>query len=201
MKFSRSAIIAITTAFAFIFLATFNNVAQDSGNTFKYIGSKKCKMCHSAAKKGGQFKHWEDSDHAKAYATLATAEAKKIAKEMGIDDPQKDGKCLKCHVTAYGVDAKFLGDKFTFEEGVGCETCHGPAEKYEDKDVMTDLSLGKIDPKSVGLIFPKESLCITCHNQESPTYKEFVFEEKYKLIAHPMPEAFMKEKGYPAKTH
>lgn len=199
MKVSKIAKTTILIAIAFVFLATFNNVAQDSGNTNKYTGSKKCKLCHSAAKKGGQFKSWENSQHSKAFATLATPEAKKIAEGLGIADPQKDAKCLKCHVTAFGVDSKLLGEKYTMEEGVGCESCHGAGEKYEDKDVMTDLSLGKITPESVGLKMPTEQLCVTCHNSESPTYKPFVFEEKYKLIAHPMPEEFMKEKGYPSK--
>jgi hypothetical protein len=63
-------------------------IAQEKGK-FKYIGAAKCKMCHNSSKKGAQFKAWSSSKHANAYATLATPEAKSIAKEKGIDDPQK----------------------------------------------------------------------------------------------------------------
>src|SRR3989339_1966324 len=152
-----AAILLITATVIFF---TTGNIAQDSPK-FQYIGSKKCKMCHSADKKGGQFKSWEASKHAQAHAVLASPEAKKIAAEKGIADPQKDGKCLKCHVTAYGVDAKFLGEKYSMEEGIGCESCHGAGEKYMDKKTMEELSLGKADAASVGLVIPGEKLCIT----------------------------------------
>ena len=182
-----------------IIMATWTIDGQESSQKFGYVGTKKCKMCHSSAKKGGQYKSWESSKHAKAYELLASAEAKKIGADMGIADPQKDAKCLKCHVTAYGVDAKLIGEKFAVEDGVGCETCHGPGEKYIDKDVMADLVNGKVDVAKVGLTHPNEAICKTCHNEGSPTFKGFVFEEKYKLIAHPMPDDFRAEKGYPPK--
>ncbi len=33
-----------------------------------------------------------------------------------------------------------------------------------------------------------EKLCLTCHNEESPTFKEFKFKERWEKIAHPIPE-------------
>jgi hypothetical protein len=38
-----------------------------------------------------------------------------------------------------------------------------------------------------GLILPTEEVCKTCHNEESPTYRPFNYEEKVKVIAHPDP--------------
>ncbi len=32
-----------------------------------------------------------------------------------------------------------------------------------------------------------EKQCITCHNEESPTYKEFDFKKMWAKIAHPVP--------------
>ncbi len=162
----------------------------------EYVGLKKCKMCHNNDKSGAQFKQWSQTKHAKSFETLGTSEAKEIAKKMGIEDPQKDGKCLKCHVTAYGVDTKFLGKDFKYEDGVTCESCHGAGGDYWKKSTMEQLSKGEIEPTSVGLVIPDENLCKTCHNQESPTYKEFKFDEMYQKISHPIPDDYKKSKGY-----
>jgi len=184
-------LLAIITVLSF----TANNYAQDSGK-FKYMGSKKCKACHSMAKSGAQFKQWESSKHAKAYETLASAEAKKIAAEKGIADPQKDGACLKCHVTAYGVDAAMLDKGYAVEEGVSCESCHGAGEGYWKKKDMEDIAKGTVDGATLGLIKPSEANCIKCHNSESPTFKDFNFIEMYKQINHSIPDDYKKEKGY-----
>ncbi len=186
--------VLILTIITIVFF-TFSNNAKDKPH-YKYIGNKKCKMCHSKAKSGAQFKSWQKAKHSKAFEVLASPEAKKIAAKKGIADPQKDGKCLKCHVTAYGVDAKFLGKNYKMEDGVGCESCHGPGEKYWKKKTMTDITMGKVDASSVGLIEPNETVCKKCHNEESPTYKEFKFEKMFKKIAHPIPEDYKKKKGY-----
>ena len=52
---------------------------------------------------------------------------------------------------------------------------------------MKDIHSGKIKGETVGLIEPNEAVCKTCHNPESPTYKEFNFAEKWKMIDHSMP--------------
>jgi hypothetical protein len=152
-----------------------------------YIGTEKCKLCHKTEAQGKQYVLWSESKHAKAYATLAGEEAKAVAKKLGIDDPQKSDKCLKCHVTAFGVAAEFLGPKYTLEEGVGCEACHGPGGDYNKKATMEGITRGEIAAASVGLVIPDEKLCVGCHNQESPTFKAFKYDEMAKKIAHPLP--------------
>ena len=147
----------------------------------KYIGTKTCGMCHNSELKGRMYDAWDTTKHATAYATLASAEAKTIAEEMGIEDAQQDSTCLRCHVTGYGLPAT---DKYSVEEGVTCEACHGPGEHYDDIRVMTKPDLYEQN----GMIVPDEELCITCHNQESPTYKEFKFKDAFKLIEHRTPE-------------
>ena len=155
-----------------------------------YIGAAGCKTCHKSEKKGNQFGQWEASRHAKAYATLATPAAKEIAKKKGIADPQKDGKCLKCHVTAHGVDPSLIaapkkGKKgFQIEDGVQCESCHGPGSLYKKRSVMKDRKAAV----AVGLIIPDEKTCKQCHNEESPTFKSFKYEEMVAKIAHPYPK-------------
>lgn len=155
-----------------------------------YIGVEACGKCHKRETTGNQLGQWHQSKHANAFATLGTPEAKKIAAAKGIADPQKDGKCLKCHVTAYGVDAALIvkgatpeEKGFVAEEGVQCESCHGPGSLYKSRKTMKD----KTAAVAAGLIIPDEKLCKTCHNPESPSYKEFNFAEAKKKIEHPNP--------------
>lgn len=198
MKLYKYSIIGtILTIAIVLFASTANNAQGDEQRSF--TGTKKCKMCHMSEKSGAQFKSWSEGPHAKAYETLGSEEAKKIAAGMGIADPQKDEKCLKCHVTAYGVNEKFLDKGYKMEDGVSCESCHGAGGDYNSKKVMTDITMGKIDGATVGLVYPSEELCKTCHNEESPTYKEFVYAEKYKIIDHSYPDEYRKDKGYPDK--
>jgi hypothetical protein len=154
----------------------------------EFIGVDKCKMCHKKPDQGEQYTKWLEGPHAKAYATLASDKSKEIAKKMKIENPQEAAECLKCHVTAHGVDAKLLGAKFNKEDGVGCESCHGAGGDYYTMKTMKGISAGEIEPASVGLIMPDEKICVTCHNEKSPTYKEFVFKDRVKLIAHPVPK-------------
>ena len=71
------------------------------------------------------------------------------------------------------------------DEGVSCESCHGPGSGYKSNAVMKDRE------KSIakGLIIQDEKLCKTCHNEESPHYKGFNYEEYLKKIIHPVPAA------------
>lgn len=148
-----------------------------------YIGVAKCSVCHKSEKKGNQLGQWQSTKHAKAYATLATPEAKALAKAKGIEDPQKSNKCLKCHVTGFGADPKLFEASFKVEEGVQCEACHGPGSLYKPVKVMKDRAASI----KAGLIIPDEKTCVKCHNAESPSYKKFVFKEMYPKIAHPIP--------------
>lgn len=156
--------------------------AQDEKPQF--IGSETCaKICHKTSKQGEQLRIWQESAHAKAWETLASAKAKEIAKAKGIADPQKSDQCVKCHTTAHGVDAALLDAKFDHSEGVGCESCHGPGSIYKKRSIMKDRDAAV----AAGLLLPDEKTCLQCHNEESPTYKPFKYEERWKAIAHPKP--------------
>ncbi|MCX7725966.1 MAG: cytochrome c family protein [Chitinispirillaceae bacterium] len=152
----------------------------------RYIGSHVCaRMCHKGEKKGSQYEIWQKSGHAKAFQRLSSDQSKEIAKKMGITVPPTEApQCLKCHVTAYGVDKKLVDTTCKYDEGVGCEACHGPGSEYRKLENM------KNHQKAVaaGLIEQNESVCVKCHNKESPTYKPFNYTEDVKKIAHPAPK-------------
>jgi len=147
------------------FLGSSTITAQE----YDYIGAAKCKMCHNKPATGAQYKIWADGPHAKAMESLSAEEA-------------KDPKCIKCHATAGSVDPDYIiGLKMS--EGVSCEACHGPGSGYKTKSVMQsrEKSMAK------GLILPIEKVCLECHNDESPNFKGFNFDEYMKKIAHPLP--------------
>jgi len=150
----------------------------------KYVGVKKCAMCHKAEAKGNQYGKWLSSKHAKAYERLASPEAQETAKKRGITgNPQEAPQCVKCHVTGYGEDAGLFTESFVKSDGVQCESCHGAGGDYLSLSVMKD----KAKAMAAGLIMPTKEVCVKCHNPESPNYKEFNYDESFKEIAHPNP--------------
>jgi nitrate/TMAO reductase-like tetraheme cytochrome c subunit len=172
-------VLATGIALSLPFLAT-RSLAADHA----YVGPEKCKMCHSSPAKGAQFTKWSESKHSKAFVTLGGDEAKKIASAKGIADPQKAPECLKCHVTGHGAPAAMLTDKYKAQDGVGCESCHGPGGDYWKMDVMKDPAKAA----AAGMTVPNEKTCVGCHNAESPTFKEFTFKASYEKIAHVNPQ-------------
>lgn len=150
----------------------------------KYIGVKMCGICHKKDETGNQLAKWQEGPHAKAYESLATAAAKETAAKLGITDPQTSGKCLKCHSTAYNFTEEIQTTKIKVEDGVTCESCHGPGQDYKSKKVMEDQAAAI----AKGLVHPPTQSCPLCHNEENPNFKEFNEEEYVGKIAHPNPQ-------------
>lgn len=176
-------IVVLVVVVAVILLAADSLQAQSKNG---YVGVATCGMCHKTAKQGEQLKVWEASRHAQAFQTLLSDEAKKIAQEKGIQGgPEKAEACLKCHATGHDVDKSLLGAKFKVEDGVQCETCHGPGSEYKSMKVMKDQKAAV----EAGLILYEkpEELCTKCHNSESPTFKSFDYAKMAEKIAHPVP--------------
>ena len=152
-----------------------------------YVGAETCGMCHKTEKQGNQYGIWQKSLHAQAYKTLQTEKADKIAKEKGFNTPAvKTPECLKCHASGYNVDAKFLGKKFKVEDGVQCETCHGPGEDYKSIKIMKDPKAA--EENGLILVSDINTFCVKCHNSESPTFdKNMDLSKMWDKIKHPVP--------------
>ena len=142
-----------------------------------YVGSGVCSECHSSETIGNQYDKWLRSPHAKAVLVLKTENALKIGKTLSIAAPADDLKCLKCHTTGGGRHQKVK------EEGVGCETCHGPGEDYAEfnnhVDTISRQSAYEIARKNgmyptLGIknIKKREKLCLRCHNLRRPCFPE-----------------------------
>ncbi len=148
-----------------------------------YVGSDKCKKCHTSA-----YEIWQKTPHSHAYQTLVT--------EPYPSNRQYDAECIVCHTVGFGYRGGFTdAAKTPHLENVGCESCHGPGSEHvarpndrrwqelmnvwrapeeETKEVKA-RRLGKID-----------EFCQQCHDGDNDVnWIHNAFERKWKLIAHP----------------
>ena len=177
-------------------ILTGSSVMGQVGDPAKLVSVKKCAMCHKKDDTGNQYAKWQSMGHAKAYERLATAEAKAVGAALGIDDPQSSGACLKCHSTAYYFSEEIQTTEVSVENGVSCQSCHGPGADYKKKSVMESRE----ESIANGMVYPaKEKSCTLCHNDTSPTWKPdrytlsdgtktgFDVEQAYEKIKHERP--------------
>jgi len=159
----------------------------------KFVGSKSCQKCHFQ-----EHASWAKTKMALAFKALKPKEAVDAKKAAGLDpdkDYTKEAKCVACHVTGYGKPGGYPaiveGKEWTAEEkeraplmeGVGCENCHGPGEKYspykkDNKEYKWE------DIAKLGAVHVDDKTCASCHNKDSPTFKEFDFKEKIGKDTH-----------------
>jgi YVTN family beta-propeller protein len=129
-----------------------------------YVGVRTCARCHAgpdAKSRTWTFSKWRTSMHARAYASLWSPGSKKIAELSGIpEEPQEAAMCLGCHATAYDTEDWEKEDTFFLEDGIQCESCHGPGSEYMDRQVM----MNRAKAMESGLKMPDERSCMMCHN-------------------------------------
>jgi formate-dependent nitrite reductase cytochrome c552 subunit len=148
----------------------------------KYVGNEACGTCHVR-----EYKTWLGTRHARTWVMLGMAEMSDRVKshfQVEASNPQNSAICLKCHGTAADTPAEFRGPTFHIEEGVQCETCHGPGERYATEEVMKDIQKAI----SLGLRMPAKEMCLSCHipkpSHAFMNQKPFDFGAAYKNIAH-----------------
>jgi YVTN family beta-propeller protein len=134
--------------------------ARDTLPGPKYVGALACGMCHGAQSGSRAYGTWRTSRHATAYATLGTARAGEIARQMGVTGtPQRSERCLACHSTGSGEPpGRFMGS-FDPAQGVQCESCHGPGSEYMAQAVMLD----PVAAADGGLLAVDRTVCTRCH--------------------------------------
>jgi len=170
-----AALMIIVYAFSVVSLFAEEPAAtSEAAATPTYVGAAKCKICHKGEKNGNIFETWEASAHANSMKVLV---------EKGED---KNPACIGCHTTGYeagGYGAEGMAEADL--GNVGCEACHGPGSEYKTMKVMKDPAAAK----AAGLLIPTEATCTKCHNDKSPTFKGFKYEEYWAKIEHKLPAA------------
>ncbi len=104
----------------------------------KHLGVATCAstLCHGSAKQitatsvqQNEYVTWSNFDpHAKAYSTLLGPAAQRMARRLGLASAHQAPACLACHSEV--VPAARRGERFQVDDGIGCESCHGAAEKW-----------------------------------------------------------------------
>ena len=139
----------------------------------KHLGVASCagSACHGAARMSGtsvrqdEYLLWQRKDqHARAYSTLRSDRSRRIAANLGIAEATSAETCLVCH--ADNVPAADRGGRFQLSDGVGCETCHGAAERWfaphtrsyaGHKQRLADGMYPTWEPAA------RAELCLSCH--------------------------------------
>jgi len=154
------------------------DMVHAQGN-YKYTGTASCgsSSCHGSTKPKADFPKmneniiWRTKDaHRRAFATLTNEQLKSkvspsgIAKKLNIAKAETSSKCLVCH--AVDVKPELRTEKFKIEDGVHCEGCHGPAEKWLEPHAEKNwtheksVAVGMYDTKNFLLRAEK---CVSCH--------------------------------------
>ena len=147
--------------------------AHVSGAT--YVGVATCggTTCHGRSEADGaivrqdELRLWQDpataaGAHSRAWDVLRDERAQQIARRLGIGEASTAPMCLGCHATPAGP----RGIRFQTSDGVGCESCHGPASGW----LRTHYAVGgtHADNVSRGLVpldnpRARAGQCLDCH--------------------------------------
>ena len=123
-------------------------------NKDKYLTASTCQACHEV-----QYKWWQKTDHADAFAAL---------EETG-DQFRQD--CIGCHTVGYGQSFVAPKDADPYKN-VQCESCHGLNPEHPP------------DPKKHAWRRVTEKTCIQCHNK-ARTREDFHYYRQRKRVACP----------------
>ena len=140
----------------------------------QHLGVASCagSTCHGATRpfsdatvRQDEYLTWHRRDrHSRAFATLRSERSRRIAANLGLGAPENEATCLVCH--ADNVPAAQRGERFLLSDGVGCETCHGGAQRWL---VPHARGYASNDQRVASGLYPtwdagaRAELCLSCH--------------------------------------
>ena len=135
-----------------------------------YLGAASCSSssCHGGAgEQHNQFIVWSQRDfHQRASLILTTARSARIAERLSINDASVSPRCTVCHSPLTTISSARLVDKNHPDNGVSCESCHGPAEAWLRSHTRRDytyamrVSAGMRDLRNW---YVRANACVACH--------------------------------------
>lgn len=164
------------TQIAFALLAVGAALAADAAPApASHLGVASCAsgVCHGVAKPldatsvlQNEYVTWSHFDpHAGAYRTLRSEDSARMAARLGIKAAESEPLCLDCH--AENIPAAARGPRFQFDDGVGCEACHGASSgwiaSHDDTPRVThadNLANGLVALERADVRAP---VCAACH--------------------------------------
>lgn len=146
--------------------------ARDSG---KHLGVATCAstICHGSVRslnsrsvQQNEYVTWSNFDpHSRAYKILFDDKSQRIAQRLGLRNAHQAEECLGCHSDAVGRNQK--GEKFVQGDGIGCEACHGGAEKWisthDDAPSITHATNLANGLRQLENPVVRAEVCLDCH--------------------------------------
>lgn len=152
----------------------------------KYMGNASCagSGCHgddkakpqSGKNVGDESNVFAESDpHHHAYDSLKNDVSKRMAASLKIADAAASSRCLSCHATDAPKNQQ--GEQFAMQDGVSCESCHGPSEKWLNPHAEEGWTpkqrqaggsktlLDKFGLADTGDLEIRAHTCVACHLQ------------------------------------
>jgi hypothetical protein len=140
----------------------------------KHLGVATCSssVCHGNVKSTSSYDvqlneyiTWShDDSHSKAYSVLMSDRSRQIAAKLGLPNAFDAKICLDCH--ADNVPDAVRGKEFNLADGVGCESCHGGAEKWIESHTMKTTTYAdnlKNGMYPTATLASRAPLCLSCH--------------------------------------
>ena len=163
-------------AFGLLFCGSASSAASPLPSNDKqlHLGVASCanSVCHGAVIEHinsniahTEYTVWTRTDpHAGTYRDMFGEDYRAITRKLGLKEPHLEPTCLACH--ASNIPQQFQGPKFSMNDGIGCETCHGGAENYiathTDKDATRAKNIANgLYPTDN--IIERTGLCLSCH--------------------------------------
>jgi hypothetical protein len=150
-------------------------VASASSAEPDFVGSKTCSTtgCHGGAGDlSKQYTVWFRADpHSRGHSTLTTARSARMAEALGMADATKDVRCTSCHAPFAAVPPHRLAETAKIEEGVSCESCHGPAENWLRSHTRPDYSREQrvaAGMRDLEDLYLRANTCVACHQVIEP---------------------------------
>lgn len=162
-----------------------------------------CRKCHSAEdpeyRAGGVYdlilpdcsETWEKRDpHSRAARSLDASHpiAARMSRVLGVD-VSRQAECLVCHAVDVKPTAPMAGKRFSWKHGVGCEACHGDADKWFGPHTLKSWrQIAPAEKSRLGMTDLRDpvvrtGVCVGCH-VGNLTEGKFVTHQMY-AAGHP----------------
>ncbi len=162
----------------------------------KFTGVASCQSssCHGGGLGWDQCTTWATLDfHVRAFAILLTPRSRAITAALHSGEPALNARCTVCHSPFANLPASSLIPAAHADEGVSCESCHGPASPWLRSHTRKDYTYGQRVASGMNdlrSLYGRANTCVACHEYLSPDiaragHPEIIFELDSQTVSEP----------------